>query len=193
MTIEEKLDHFKTLCFDDARQRSDKMLSDYTESLKKILEEHKRDAGRQADMQVAAETEKIEREINKQLSIEQINIKREYSRKQEELKSMLLSELRNRLALFMDSSDYQKYLEREVKNALAIAGTAPITIYLDPSDREMINRLSMHTGARIEPSDTTFLGGIRAVIPDKNILIDNSFQTKLEELTDKFQFRLGGR
>lgn len=193
MTIEEKLDHFKTLCFDDAKQRSGKMLSDYSESLKKILEEHKRDARRQADMQVAAKTEKIEREINKQLSIEQINIKREYSRKQEELKSKLLSELRNRLALFMDSGDYQKYLEQEVKSALAIAGSAPITIYLDPSDAQMQNRLALHTSAELKSSDTTFLGGIRAIIPSKNILIDNSFQAKLEELSEKFQFRLGGR
>ena len=134
MTIEEKLEHFESLCYGDATERSNKMLADYTASLRSILEEHKRDARRQSDMQVDAEVEKIEHEINKQLSIEQINIKREYSQKQEELKTMLISELRNRLALFMDSADYQRFLESEVKKALEFAQDAPMTVYLDPSE-----------------------------------------------------------
>ena len=193
MTIEEKLEHFESLCYGDATGRSNKMLADYTASLRSILEEHKRDARRQSDMQVDAEVEKIEHEINKQLSIEQINIKREYSQKQEELKTMLISELRNRLALFMDSADYQRFLESEVKKALEFAQDAPMTVYLDPSDEDKLNRIALHTGAEIKLSDTTFLGGIQAVIPSKNILIDNSFKTKLAEISDKFQFRIGGR
>lgn len=193
MTIEEKLEHFESLCYGDAAERSDKMLADYTASLKAILEEHKKDARRQADMQVAAEAEKIEHDINKKLSIEQINIKREYSRKQEELKTMLISELRNRLALFMDSAEYQHFLESEVKKAMDFAQNAPMTIYLDPSDADKQNRIALHTGADIRLADTTFLGGIQAVIPSRNILIDNSFKTKLEEISERFQFRLGGR
>ena len=74
MTIEEKLEHFESLCYGDATERSNKMLADYTASLRSILEEHKRDARRQSDMQVDAEVEKIEHEINKQLSIEQLSL-----------------------------------------------------------------------------------------------------------------------
>lgn len=106
---------------------------------------------------------------------------------------MLISELRNRLALFMDSADYQRFLESEVKKALEFAQHAPMTVYLDPSDEDKLNRIALHTGAEIKLSDTTFLGGIQAVIPSKNILIDNSFKTKLAEISDKFQFRIGGR
>lgn len=193
MTIEEKLQHFQSLCYQDATERSEKMLNDYTESLRKILEEHKVDARRQADMQVAAEAEKIERDINKQLSIEQINIKRIYSRKQEELKAMLFNELRNKLALFLDSKDYPKFLETLVKQAVEFADGAPITIYLDPSDADKLNRFALHTGAELKTSEHSFLGGIQAEIPSRNILIDNSFKTKLEEAEENFQFRIGGR
>ncbi len=193
MTIEEKLEHFQTLCFQDARDRSERMLNDYTDSLRRILEEHKRDARRQADMQVAAETETIKREINKELSLEQINIKREFSVKQEDLKKMLMNELRNRLALFMESQDYVRLLEKQVKKALEFAAGAPITIYLDPCDADKVNRIALHTGAELTLSQYSFLGGTRAVIPSRNILIDNSFQSKLEEAEANFQFRLGGR
>lgn len=193
MTIEEKLEHFQTLCFQDSRERSERMLNDYTDSLRKILEEHKRDARRQADMQVAAETETIKREINKELSLEQINIKREFSVKQEDLKKMLMTELRNRLALFMESQDYVRLLEKQVKKAQEFAAGAPITIYMDPCDADKVNRIALHTGAELTLSQYSFLGGTRAVIPSRNILIDNSFQSKLEEAEANFQFRLGGR
>ena len=33
-----------------------------------------------------------------------------------------------------------------------------------------------------------FLGGVRAVIPEKNILIDNSFETLLNEERENFIF-----
>ena len=91
-----------------------KMLADYTAS---CVLSWKSIKGCQASIRHAGGRRggKIEHEINKQLSIEQINIKREYSQKQEELKTMLISELRNRLALFMDSADYQRFLESEVK------------------------------------------------------------------------------
>lgn len=193
LTIEEKLEHFKTICFDDVTERSTKVLAEYTDSLKKSLEEHKLDTRRQADMQVEMEREQCTRELNRQLSVEQINIKRQYSRKQEEYKAMLINELSDRLALFMESRDYEEYLASDIKQALSIAGDAAMTIYLDPSDEKLINQLTLRTGADIRRSETSFLGGIRAEIPSKNILIDNSFSSKLEELSQKFQFRLGGR
>lgn len=193
MTIEEKLQHFQTLCFQNARERSDKMINDYTESLRLTLEEHKIDAMRQADMQVNAELEKIERDINKQLSIEQINIKRIFSSRQEELKKMLFSELLNDLALYMESQDYVKFLEKQVLKALEFAGGAPMMVFLDPSDADKMNMIALVTDAEMGVSDYSFIGGIQAEIPSKNILIDDSFKTKLEEAEANFQFRLGGR
>ena len=37
-------------------------------------------------------------------------------------------------------------------------------------------------------SEYSFMGGIRAVIPARHILIDNSFQTKLSEAKRDFRF-----
>ena len=70
MTTEEKLKHFQDICMEDARERSAKMLDDYMNALEKAYEEHTADARRRADMQVEAETEKLEREINKRLSMQ---------------------------------------------------------------------------------------------------------------------------
>lgn len=197
MTTDEKLKHFLDTCMEDARTRSSRMLDEYMTALEKNLEEHKADARRRADMQIRQETEKIEREINKTLSIEQLDLKRMLGQKQEELKDKLFIELKDMLANFLETREYQQLLERQIQSALDFAGDDAITIYLDPVDEDKLRRLALHHGtADIRLSEYSFGGGSRAVIPSRHILIDNSFQTRLEEARESFHFDLnleGGR
>ena len=172
MTTEEKLQHFLDTCMEDARVRSGRMLDEYMTALEKTFEEHKADTRRREKLQLSQETEKIEREINKQLAVGQIDIRRTLGRKQEELKDKL-------------------FVERQVKQAVEFAGNDQMIIYLDPVDEDKCNRLALHNGnAELRISEYSFTGGTRAVIPARHILIDNSFQTKLEEAREKFHFDL---
>ena len=177
LTTEEKLQHFEDICTGDALKKYEQAVSDYTAYEEKILNEHKENARKQAALQIAAEKERIARETNKNLSLGQIEIRRSYSRKDEELRGKVFSELRDRLARFMETPKYDALLEA-------------IHIYIDPSDREKQNLLSLRTDCDIRVSQYPFLGGTRAVIASKNILIDNSFETKLKEAEQDFQFSL---
>ena len=91
MTTEEKLQHFLDFCMEDARSRSAKMLDEYTAALEQTFAEHQADARRRAEQQVELESERIEHETNKKLSLEQIGIKRELGHKQEELKDKIFA------------------------------------------------------------------------------------------------------
>jgi len=189
VTTEEKLQHFLDTCMEDARVRSGRMLDEYMSALEKTFEEHKADTRRREKLQLQQETEKIEREINKQLAVGQIDIRRMLGQKQEEDK--LFVELKDMLAHYLETQDYQKLLERQVKHAVEFAGQDPVIIYLDPVDEDKVNRLALHNGnAEFRISEYSFTGGTRAVIPSRHILIDNSFQTKLEEAREKFHFDL---
>lgn len=190
MTTEEKLEHFSSFCIEDARTRSAKMLDEYTNALERTFKEHQADALRRAKMQVDAESAKIHREINKQLSIEQINLKRTLGHKKDELKDMLFVELKDMLANFLESGEYQDLLEDQITHAKEVAGNEELIIYLDPVDEDKARRLAHHTNTDIRISEYSFNGGTRAVIPSKNILIDNSFQAKLAEAKDKFRFEI---
>lgn len=193
MTTEEKLKHFQDICMTDARERSGKMLDDYVNALESAYEEHITDAKRRARMQVEAETEKLQREINKRLSIGQLDLKREVSRKQEGLKDKLFVELRDRLANYMETQEYQQLLERQVKAAKQFAGDEELVIYMDPSDEDKAQRIALHYNAVIRISEYSFTGGTRAVVPNKHILIDNSFETRIKEARHEFKFDLGGK
>ena len=92
MTTEEKLKHFQEICMTDAREKSARMLDDCVRALDAAFEEHKAEAERRAAMQEEAQKEKLEREKNKKLSIGQLDLKREISHRQEELKDKLFVE-----------------------------------------------------------------------------------------------------
>lgn len=188
MTTEEKLQHFLEFCMKDARSRSAKLLDDYGAALEQTFKEHQEDARRRAKQQVSLESERIEHETNKKLSLEQIGIKRELSHKQEELKDKIFVELKDELEKYMQKPEYSQLLENQIHHAREFAGTDEFTIYIDPADEMRLNRLALHNSADLRVSEYSFMGGTRVVIPSRHILIDNSFQTKLEEAKHDFRF-----
>jgi vacuolar-type H+-ATPase subunit E/Vma4 len=188
MTTEEKLQHFLDSCVTDARTRSDKMLEDYEAALQKTFEDHKADAKRRQAMQIQTESEKIKRDGNKQLSLEHTELRKAIGKTQEDLKDRLFVELKDKLANFMETSAYHELLEKQIREETEFAGDDPITIYLDPADEQQLQRLAFHSGADIKISDHSFIGGTKAVIPGKNVLIDNSFETRIAEERENFNF-----
>lgn len=169
------------------------MLDDCVRALEAAFEEHKADAERRATMQEEAQREKLEREKNKKLSIGQLDQKREISRRQEELKDKLFVEVKDMLANFMETREYQELLEKQVQAAKDFAGDEALIIYMDPSDEDKARRLALHHNVTVKISEYSFNGGIRAVVPAKHVLIDSSFDTKLKEARHDFTFDLGGK
>lgn len=192
MTTEEKLQHFMDICMEDARAKSAKLYDEYAAALEDAFEEHKKEASRRLSMQLQGESEKIGREINKKLAVAQINIRRNLSKRQEELKDMLFIEVRDMLADFMATPQYAALLDRQITEARKVAGDHELIVYMDPADEPLVQGLSLQNRNAVKLSAYSFSGGTRAVIPDAHILIDNSFETKLEEARRSFQFDLGG-
>jgi len=188
MTTEEKLKHFLDVSIEGATKQGASMLEDYKEALNQIFEQHKKDAVRKADLQVTLGIASLEHEKNKELSKEQIRIKRETSQLQEELKEQLFTEVKNLLEQYMATEEYQNLLIKQMKEAKKFAGKEEMILYIDPVDSANLNNLEAAVGAQISISKFSFMGGTKAVIQSKNILIDNSFETKFNELKEAFTF-----
>lgn len=188
MTTEEKLKHFMDVSIQSATSKSSKIIDDYTNGLNKVFEDHKINAVRKADLQVKIGTDSLQKEKNKELSKEQIKIKKEMSKMHEQRKNELFAEVRKLLEQFMTTKEYQELLVKQIKTAKKFARNEDITIYIDPSDSDFLTSLENATNCSITVSENSFLGGTRAVIPSKNILIDNSFETKLKEKKEVFTF-----
>ena len=100
-------------------------------------------------------------------------------------------EIKDRLGRFMDTPAYSEMLVRQMQEALEFAAGQEMILYLDPADSSKKMELEAKVQAPITVSQYSFSGGMRAVIPSKNILIDHSFETKLIEEKERFVFKGG--
>ena len=189
LTIEEKLQHFMTDTMEEARNRCDAALGEYTAALEQIFQEHQETKLRQEELEIKTETERLVRENNRRISEEQMGIRRTLSRSQTELKEKLFVEVKDMLERFFETQEYRYLLVKQLKEALAFANGEEVVLYIDPADAQEQYSLEVELGAPVTVSSYSFLGGTRAVIPGRNILIDNSFETKLAEAKEKFQLK----
>lgn len=188
MTIDEKLSHFYDVTIEDAQAKAAGILEEHRKALAQMTEKHKADSQENAQVQIKAETANARREINKALSAEQLTIKRDWTKKQNELKEKLFAEVKTQLENFRNTPDYPAYLESKIKEALDFAEQDKINIYLSPEDSALLPDLVERTKAFITVSAEDFLGGIKATIPHKNILIDHSFAGNFQAVYKEFKF-----
>lgn len=193
MTTEEKLKHFSEVSMETAREEAQRAITEYKAVLEDEMEQHKKEKQAASENQFRIEAENAAREINKALSAEQLHIKRKLSRKQQELREILFSEIQEQLRAFTKTEGYADWLEAKVKKALVIAGEDEIQISLSPEDADLIPEIEKRTGMRPLLAEDSFLGGIRAVIPQKNILIDDTLLTSFQNEKENFNYDGGLR
>lgn len=191
MTTEEKLQNFYHHSIDSASAEAQRLIDEHQAALDRIFDEHKTLRRQQAAEEENAEKEKLRREANKTLSAEQLLIRRRVSARTMELKQKLFDEVRRKMDGFRKTEEYQAYLKTRIQEAVDFASGDRVLLYLDPSDEEYRKELEETSGVSLLVSETPFLGGIRAVIPDKNILIDHSFETLIREEQETFLFHGG--
>ena len=188
MTLDEKLDNFYHSAIDDATAQSVRILESYEQSLKTMCQEKKTALTNQAEIKLRTESENLVREKNKNLSNELINIKRSISEKSKEKIDILFVDVEKKLAEYMQTVAYTELLVSKINESITKTNGDALTIYINPTDEHLKRELEVATGVELTISSTDFLGGIRCVIPDRHILIDNSFTSKLKE--EKTNFKL---
>lgn len=186
MTLDEKLDNFYHTAMEDATNRSIAIINKYRHSLDEIFEEHKKESLRKANLAIEIENKNLNREKNKAISTQILKYKRIINDKSKELTDSLFADVLKKLEDYMKTDDYISLLEQQVLFAKNFSKNEPITIYINPSDKDKLELLEFKTGTSLTLSTINFLGGIRAVIHSKNILIDKSFATQLKENKEKF-------
>ncbi len=191
MKTEEKLQHFLDISERDARTEAQELVESCQEELEQNFNSFKEEKDREAENAINAENSRSSREINRRLSTSQMDIKRQWSKKQEELKGQLFQEVKEKLQAFIQTPDYIEYLKKKIRKAIDFAGDDEIRVYLSSGDKELLPSLSADTGVALELSERNFIGGMRAEIEKKNILIDDSFLSAFEKERESFTFDRG--
>lgn len=191
MTIQEKITHIREAAMAEARGQGNEIIENHRRALENIFETHRQEVSMQADTRIKTETASVRHQLNSAVSKGQLKLRRELSVVKNALKNDLFCEVRQMLADYMKTDDYQTLLVDYIMKAAKFADGQPLTIYMNESDRDKKSLLEQRTGMKIMMSEEEFTGGIRAVIPGRNILIDYSFRGALEKEYEEFTFKGG--
>ena len=186
MNIKEKAEHFYNTAVESATALNPSMVEEYTQLMKKNYEEYKKEAEEKAASYLKQESDKLHREKNSALAVQILSIRHKQSDLALELTEQLFTGVRNRLNDFMKTEEYVLLLEKQINEAIAFSKGLPMTVYINPSDEDKKARLEEATGTEIKISDRDFWGGTRAVIHEKEILINNSFESKFNDAKEQF-------
>lgn len=191
MTLEEKIAHIRSVSMEEARAEGNAIISSYKEALEKVFEDHKKEAERQAQTRIKAETTNARLQKNQAMAKAQFDLKREQGKVQQELKDKIFEEVYQLIDGYMKTKEYDIFLADCIKKALDFADGEEMTIYINPSDKEKKDFLEKETGAELTISAEDFIGGVRSVIRGRNILIDHSFKSSLQNEYDQFMLQGG--
>lgn len=193
VTIEEKISHLQGAAMEEARQQGNEIIAQHKKALKQVFETHRQEAIRQSDTRIKAETTSARQQLNTAASKGQLKLRRELSQVQHTLKNQLFEEVSGLIEQYMKTEKYKTLLISYITNAARFADGQPLTFYINSSDKDKKEFLEKRTGMTMTISEDDFVGGIRAVIPGRNILIDNSFKGAMEKEYREFTFQGGDR
>ncbi len=188
MTQDEKLKLFFDAAMEEAGQRNSDSVSEFKKSLESSYDEHVINMRESAEAKFKVGRDSLIRESNSEISKRQIELRREFAAKQEEYRKNIFDRVAAKLMNYKNTPDYVLMLKAHIKKAEEYAGDDIMTVYVDSTDEGLIKELSASCDVEVAVCDKNIMGGIRAEIPAKNVLIDESFTSKLEDAGRNFNF-----
>lgn len=188
MEINEKLEIFLEAVIDAANKQSGEILNEQKKAYQDTLVEYEK--GKQDGMLARKRISeaKIRKEINRAISEQEILLKKQYHQKEEEKTEELFSMVRQKLIEYQKTDEYEQLLVQKILRAKEFAAGEEMTVYIDPADSQRRETLEQKTGCAVTVGREQFMGGIRAVIRSKNVLIDESFAGKLAQERKLYSF-----
>lgn len=191
MNLREKTDHLQEAAMMEARLKADAIVNQHRDALEKVFYQHRQEAIRQSETRLKAEVTTGRQQLNLATTKAQLELKRELGKTQNELKKVLFEEVETLIREYMKTEEYTELLVAYINKAVKFAAGAATTLYINPTDADKKAYLEERTGMTLTISREDFIGGVRAVIREKNILIDHAFKGAIEREYNKFLFRGG--
>ncbi|SPT62064.1 V-type ATP synthase subunit E [Aerococcus viridans] len=191
MDLEDKFAYFETQVNKQAQDIIDEQVNQYRATLQKDYDEFVKNTNQEFDAKFENAKKNMRKELNKNISQSQIHLQRDLYLQEEKLKKTLFAEFNDAIQNYMQTDEYRNQLVVMINNLKDYAekNREELVVYINHSDQGMYEVLLEETNANIQISDREFLGGVRGVLKDRQVLIDYSFSTLLENVEDSFTIK----
>lgn len=191
MDLEDKFAYFETQVNQQAQDIIDEQVNQYRATLQKDYDEFVKNTKQEFDAKFVNAKKDMRKELNKNISQSQIHLQRDLYLQEEKLKKTLFAEFNDAIQNYMQTDEYRNQLVVMINNLKDYAekNREELVVYINHSDQGMLETLFEETNANIQISDREFLGGVRGVLKDRQVLIDYSFSTLLANVEDSFTIK----
>lgn len=191
MDLEDKFAYFETQVNQQAQDIIDEQVNQYRATLQKDYDEFVKNTNQEFDARFVNAKKDMRKELNKNISQSQIHLQRDLYLQEEKLKKTLFAEFNDAIQNYMQTDEYRNQLVVMINNLKDYAekNREELVVYINHSDQGIIETLLEETNANIQISDREFLGGVRGVLKDRQVLIDYSFSTLLANVEDSFTIK----
>lgn len=191
MDLEDKFAYFETQVNQQAQDIIDEQVNQYRATLQKDYDEFVKNTNQEFDAKFVNAKKDMRKKLNKNISQSQIHLQRDLYLQEEKLKKTLFAEFNDAIQNYMQTDEYRNQLVVMINNLKDYAekNREELVVYINHSDQGMLETLFEETNANIQISDREFLGGVRGVLKDRQVLIDYSFSTLLANVEDSFTIK----
>ncbi|MCI5775848.1 MAG: hypothetical protein MR008_05255 [Aerococcus sp.] len=191
MKTKEKIAFFEQNVLENAEKDLRAQLDSYEEKLKADYQEFVEETDQTNKERFESEANAIRKQNNKMLSELQIRYQRDLYLQVTELKDKIIAHVKERLKEYKETDAYCDQLIAIGRSIQSFAKDEKFDLYIDPSDKALLKDCEEAIGHKVIISDRPLLGGMRGVLRKRDVLIDDSFSTYLENWRENFDI-LGG-
>ena len=182
MKTEEKLKEFEKLLEIEAERIRKSNLREINAKVKEESGKEIREAELKSKEKINEAFNKLNQERNKKILETKNSYKKELIDLRQEYKNNIFENVEKKLWEFTKTEEYKLYLVEGIKQI----SNDDIEIYLSKQDMLHADFIKKETHTDVLSSNEDLIGGFKAIIRNKNMMIDNSFRSKLLEEREKF-------
>jgi len=183
MNVEVKLATFSKIIEEEAELRRKAALDEIDIKLNTSIEQFKEQAVAEAKAKTAVENEAALQLVNREISLYSADKKKLLFAKRIELEAKLFSDIEKKILSYTNTDEYGRNLVKNIENEMQLHNCEIIVTKRD-YERFFSNNES---GSVISAGNDFFIGGYKAVLKNKGMVIDNTYRTRLEDQKENFK------
>lgn len=191
MDIESKLELFSKNSTKYTQEQVEKELFDYEQALKNDLEKFKEKKEEELRINVNRQKQQLKNDLGRDYSNASFANKSALAKIRADLRAELFNSVLEKLMEHKNSEEYVIELNHMIEEVINLSNGLYTKIFLNKDDYSLKDKLKLPTNAVLLISENDILGGIRAIIDEKNIMIDKCYATILQEQRDSFYYEIG--
>lgn len=186
MEYERKFEEFSNIVLKEASDEKQKMLADVRAKISEANKKLKDELIKKAEQNLKLETEKTVRLKNENVSKAIMESRRKIIEKREQLLESMHVAVKNRLLEFKKSDRYMDWILKQIENAQKQLNDTNVTVYIGKCDQNIFDNLIQKTKVKLKVDDNIKIGGCKVISDKKRMLVDSTFEKRIEEAFSDF-------